>query len=97
MKRAIGILLACTITEAISDVRPGAEWLLQGDRYENLTWLDQSQKKPTQQELDQSTVNCQAGEMNQKVQRAQAITDAKDTTKDLQTRFDAFIKAADLK
>jgi len=32
-------------------VRPGAEWFLDGDDYEGLTWLDGS-PKPSQAELD---------------------------------------------
>lgn len=31
--------------------RPGAEFTLVGDKYSGLTWLDQSQTKPTAAEL----------------------------------------------
>jgi hypothetical protein len=35
----------------LSAIRPGAEWSLNGDLYEGLTWLDDS-PKPTKKTLD---------------------------------------------
>lgn len=36
-------------SDALSSLRPGAEWVLRGDELE---WLDQSQTKPTDAEID---------------------------------------------
>lgn len=35
----------------LADIRPGAQWTLDGDSYEGLTWLDET-AKPSQAELD---------------------------------------------
>lgn len=40
------------IDKAILSLRPGAEWALNGDTYEGLQWLDQTQAKPTREEID---------------------------------------------
>jgi hypothetical protein len=39
------------ITEAISELRPGAEWSLSGTEYAGLVWHDQQQTKPTEAEV----------------------------------------------
>jgi hypothetical protein len=38
-----------TKTNALQSLRPGAEWVLRGD---DLEWLDQSQTRPTDAEID---------------------------------------------
>lgn len=38
--------------QAINNLRPGAEWALSGDGYENLIWLDTKQTKPTEEEVN---------------------------------------------
>jgi hypothetical protein len=39
------------ITDAIVNLRPGAEWALSGDTYGGLNWLDKIQTKPSQEEI----------------------------------------------
>lgn len=39
------------IIEALRRLRPGAEWGLRGPDYEQLTWLDANQSKPTKAEV----------------------------------------------
>jgi len=40
------------ITHAILALKPGAEWNLRGDDYSGLEWLDKSQTKPTEEEVN---------------------------------------------
>lgn len=40
------------IDKALLSLRPGAEWILNGDSYAGLQWLDQTQSKPTKDEID---------------------------------------------
>tara|TARA_B100000427_G_scaffold259375_1_gene223470 strand:+ start:447 stop:824 length:378 start_codon:yes stop_codon:yes gene_type:complete len=40
------------ITHAILALKPGAEWNLRGDDYSGLEWLDKSQTKPTEEEVE---------------------------------------------
>ena len=40
------------ITHAIQALKPGAEWTLSGEDYSGLTWLDGSQTKPTETEIN---------------------------------------------
>ena len=39
------------ITTALNLIRPGAKWNLRGHEYAGLTWIDQLQAKPTEQEI----------------------------------------------
>jgi hypothetical protein len=39
------------IVEAIHILRPKAEWVIQGEDYAGLEWLDKKQVKPTEEEI----------------------------------------------
>ena len=39
------------ITHALPLLRPGANWILRGDDYSGLEWLDSSQTKPTETQI----------------------------------------------
>ena len=41
-----------TISDAILQLKPGAEWVLRGTEYSGLEWLDSSQTKPTETEIN---------------------------------------------
>lgn len=45
------------IVKALNDLTPNAEWLLQGDSYEDLEWLDESIAKPTKKEIENAIAN----------------------------------------
>ena len=40
------------ITHAIRALKPGAEWVLRGTEYSGLEWMDSSQTKPTETEIN---------------------------------------------
>ena len=40
------------IPAALQALKPGAEWTLRGEDYSGLTWLDSSQTKPTETEVN---------------------------------------------
>ena len=40
------------IGQALLSLRPGAEWVLEGEDYSGLEWLDSSQTKPTETEVN---------------------------------------------
>jgi len=42
-----------SILDALDELRPGAEWSIDGREYSNLVWLDKSQTKPTLDELNE--------------------------------------------
>jgi tRNA A37 N6-isopentenylltransferase MiaA len=39
------------IADALQTLTPGAQWVLEGDSYEGLTWLDENQEQPLEQDL----------------------------------------------
>ena len=41
-----------TVVDALSRLRPGAEWIVRGDVYSGIEWLDSSQTKPTETEIN---------------------------------------------
>ena len=42
-----------TLDEAIEALRPGASWIQYGTEYSGLRWLDETQTKPTEEEVVQ--------------------------------------------
>ena len=40
-----------TTVDALSILRPGAEWIVRGDVYSGIEWLDSGQTKPTETEI----------------------------------------------
>lgn len=40
------------IPAALQTLRPGAQWVLRGDEYSGLEWLDQAQTCPTEAEIN---------------------------------------------
>ena len=39
------------IVNALQSLRPAAQWVLRGDSYDGLEWLDTTQTKPTESEV----------------------------------------------
>lgn len=40
------------IASALQELKPGAEWVLRGNEYSGLEWIDSSQTKPTETEIN---------------------------------------------
>ena len=49
-----------TIPDALQVLCPGAEWVLRGNEYAGLEWLDQVQQKPTEQEVNDEIARLEA-------------------------------------
>jgi hypothetical protein len=60
------------IAKALTSLRPGAQWVLRGDTYEGLEWLDTEQTKPTEQELTEEATRLQAEWVATEYQRLRA-------------------------
>ena len=50
------------IPAALQALKPGAEWVLRGDTYSGLEWLDGSQTKPTETEVTNKVAELDAAE-----------------------------------
>ena len=50
------------ITSALIALKPGAQWTLSGFDYSGLTWLDSSQTKPTETEINSKISSRDAAE-----------------------------------
>ena len=50
------------IPQALHSLRPEAEWVLHGSDYSGLTWLDSSQTKPTETEINSKISELDAAE-----------------------------------
>ena len=51
-----------SIVGALKALRPNAQWTLGGDSYDNLKWLDKSQTKPTEDEVNAKIAELKAEE-----------------------------------
>ena len=50
------------ITDALLALKPGAEWVLNGGDYSGIDWLDSSQTKPTETEVNNKIAALDAAE-----------------------------------
>ena len=50
------------IASALQELKPGAEWVLRGNDYSGLEWLDSSQTKPTETEVTNKIAALDAAE-----------------------------------
>ena len=58
------------ISTALSILRPGALWVLCGEElYENITWKDETQTKPTEEEVNQKVEELKAERQATEYQR----------------------------
>lgn len=49
-----------TIPDALQSLCPGAEWVLRGNEYSGLEWLDTNQTQPTEAEVSAEVARLQA-------------------------------------
>ena len=49
-------------TRALEALKPNSEWAVTGDQYSRLTWLDESQTKPTEDEINAKISELKAAE-----------------------------------
>jgi len=59
------------IPATLTALRPGAQWALNGDDYDGLTWLDDS-TKPTLAELEAAWPDVQVARQNAEAERQRA-------------------------
>ena len=50
------------ISSALTSLKPGAQWVLRGIDYSDLEWLDSSQTKPTETEVNSKISSLDAAE-----------------------------------
>ena len=50
------------IGDALSALRPNCEYMLEGENYSGITWLDKNQTLPTEEEVNQKLKELQAAE-----------------------------------
>jgi len=51
-----------TIVEALISLKPKAQWCLNGFNYSDLEWLDKTQTKPTEEEINAKISELEKGE-----------------------------------
>ena len=61
-----------TIPDALQSLTPGAEWVLRGNEYSGLEWLDQVQTKPTEAEVTAEVARLEAEYAANEYQRQRA-------------------------
>ena len=50
------------ISDALLQLKPGAEWSVSGNTYEGINWLDKTQTKPTKDEVNKKIDELKAAE-----------------------------------
>jgi hypothetical protein len=72
-----------TKEQALSSLRPNAQWIWRGHEYDGLEWVDPSQTKPTESEI------------NVEIARLQAEHDAKQYQRDRAAEYPSFAEQFD--
>ena len=62
------------LSDAVLSLRPGAAWVSRGQRYADLEWLDGTQTKPTEQEINDEIARLETADIAEK-KRQDAIKD----------------------
>lgn len=60
------------IVQALISLRPGAQWTLDGETYDGLSWLDKTQTKPTKKQVDDEMARLKAEYDANQYQRSRA-------------------------
>lgn len=47
------------ISKVLINLRPNAKWIINGNSYDGIIWLDENESKPTQQEVIEETQKLQ--------------------------------------
>ena len=85
------------IDKALISLRPNSHWVLTGDSYDGLEWLDLSLSKPTKEEVDAEIIRLQTEYQAKEYQRLRSaeyppITDYLDgVVKGDQAQIDKYI------
>lgn len=85
-------LIACTVASALSNLRPGAEWVMQNDDFTTLTWLDKTQTAPTEKEVQEALSSCQQQETTKQQEMIQTKSTLESKTSTTDQKVDALIK-----
>ena len=51
-----------TITEALISLKPEAEWVVRGGNYSDIEWLDKTETKPTEDEVNAKIAELETAE-----------------------------------
>jgi hypothetical protein len=76
------------IGSALQFLRPKASWMLNGDTYDSLEWLDKTQTKPTEDEINQEIERLRAEHERTQYQR-QRVPEYPSITDQLDALFHA--------
>ena len=60
------------LTSALKSLRPGAEWVIYGTEYSGINWVDETQTKPTEEEVVQKIAELKYQEELNEYQRQRA-------------------------
>lgn len=81
----------CNVADALNVLRPGAEWLLTGNNYGGITWLDAGQSKPSRQAVLDQIQLCLTTEQNNRNQMQNDIYNIRLSSNTADTKLNALI------
>jgi hypothetical protein len=61
------------IDKALFSLKPNAKWILRGDSYDGIEWLDEEYSKPTEQEIATEMARLQAEYEAKEYQRKRVV------------------------
>jgi hypothetical protein len=67
----------CTTAQVLTQIRPGAGWVMQADSLDKLKWLDKKQKKPSKAEVEKAKQACLADATIREMRKTQARLEVK--------------------
>lgn len=81
---------------ALSQLRPGSQWAINGEAYSNIRWMDATQKKPTNPELQSIMRECQTSLETRSKEKQAALLLLKNSKGNPNDKINALILLLDL-
>jgi hypothetical protein len=86
----------CRTAKILTQIRPGAEWVMQADSMDKLKWIDKNQKKPSKSEVEKARKACIAEETEREQRKKQARVDVKNAAVPADRKVEALILLLDM-
>jgi len=93
---ALSAVDQCSTAKVLTQIRPGAAWVMQGDSVKQLKWLDKKQSKPSATEVDKAKQACVAENTARNTQKAKARLEIKDPSTSTDKKLNDLILLLDL-
>jgi hypothetical protein len=96
MRRIVVLMLACFVADAMTDLRPGSTWKVNGNMQSGITMLSGNMTPPTKAEVEAWITTCLQQEKARQLLKIKARFDIKTSTTTAAQKIQSLITILDL-